>query len=234
MIDAETQYNYGEYFYNVGLIDDAQLDLFTQTQNDMITAIRENRFMDALTYFDTLVNGGFVVHTSYYRNFTGLYDTYNYLLTFEPLSDDYYGLYIVSPDVRKALHVGNLTYNSGSKSQDHLLGDICQSTKKWIETLLDNDYKVLLYNGQVDVIIPYLISLNLFNNLNWKYQSDYLSQSRIIWRVDQSDSEIAGYVKNSHNFYEALVRNAGHMVPEDQPRAAFDLINRFIFGQPFN
>jgi carboxypeptidase C (cathepsin A) len=29
------------------------------------------------------------------------------------------------------------------------------------------------------------------------------------------------------------VRNAGHMVPYDQPKWSFDLINRFTSGKPF-
>lgn len=234
LIDAETQYNYGDYFYNVGLIDEAQKALFVEQENLMIENIQAGDYMDALYNFDTLVNGGFVVHTSFYRNFTGLFDTYNYLLTFGPIDQNYYSLYVVSPSVRKAIHVGNLTYNNGATSQDHLLGDITQSTKSWVETLLDNDYRVLLYSGQVDVIIPYLISLNLINNLNWKYAEDYQIQERVIWKVDENDQEIAGYVKQSHNFYEALVRDAGHMVPYDQSRVGFDLITRFIFNKPFD
>ena len=46
--------------------------------------------------------------------------------------------------------------------------------------------------------------------------------------------ELAGYAKRVGNLTVALVRNAGHMVPHDQPLWAFDLINRFTSGKPFN
>lgn len=36
------------------------------------------------------------------------------------------------------------------------------------------------------------------------------------------------YVRRADNFYDALILNAGHMVPTDQPLAAFQLIDRFI------
>lgn len=43
-----------------------------------------------------------------------------------------------------------------------------------------------------------------------------------------------GYVHQCGNFTEALVRNAGHMVPYDQPENALDLISRFIYNKPFD
>ena len=46
--------------------------------------------------------------------------------------------------------------------------------------------------------------------------------------------ELAGYAKQVGNLTVALVRNAGHMVPHDQPLWAFDLINRFTSGKKFN
>ncbi|RWS24971.1 putative serine carboxypeptidase CPVL-like protein, partial [Leptotrombidium deliense] len=53
---------------------------------------------------------------------------------------------------------------------------------------------------------------------------------RKIWKVDESDKEVAGYVRKVHNFYQVIVRNAGHMVPADQPRVAFAMINSFVDG----
>ena len=43
----------------------------------------------------------------------------------------------------------------------------------------------------------------------------------------QVGSEVGGYVKETPNFVEVLVRGAGHMVPYDQPHRAYDMINRF-------
>ena len=45
--------------------------------------------------------------------------------------------------------------------------------------------------------------------------------------------ELAGYSKKVGNLVQVLVRNAGHMVPYDQPRWAFDMINRFTSGKDF-
>ena len=45
--------------------------------------------------------------------------------------------------------------------------------------------------------------------------------------------QLAGYSKAVQNFTHVLVRNAGHMVPYDQPKWAFDMISRWISGKDF-
>jgi len=65
--------------------------------------------------------------------------------------------------------------------------------------------------------------------LEWSRSDDYRAARRQIWRVNGT---IAGYVKSAGDFSEVLVRNAGHMVPTDQPVWALDLYNKFISGKP--
>ncbi|CAF3483939.1 unnamed protein product [Rotaria socialis] len=56
----------------------------------------------------------------------------------------------------------------------------------------------------------------------------YNHADRIIWKVKEDDQDVAGYLKRAHSFFLAWVRNAGHSVPYEQPRVAFELIDRFI------
>ncbi|KAG8242124.1 hypothetical protein J6590_072258 [Homalodisca vitripennis] len=46
--------------------------------------------------------------------------------------------------------------------------------------------------------------------------------------------ELAGYYKGVHNLYDVLVRDAGHMVPADQPLWAYTLVNSITSGTPDN
>ena len=46
---------------------------------------------------------------------------------------DYYMKYVNSPAVRLAIHVGNLTFNDGVTVEQHLIPDVMQSVKPWIE-----------------------------------------------------------------------------------------------------
>ena len=45
----------------------------------------------------------------------------------------YYPKYVDLSETRSAIHVGNKTYNSGEEVEKHLLGDVMQSVKPWIQ-----------------------------------------------------------------------------------------------------
>ena len=58
-----------------------------------------------------------------------------------PKDFDLFSAYVSLPQVRKSIHVGNLTFNSGEKVEKFLLKDMLQSVKPWLAETMDN-YKV--------------------------------------------------------------------------------------------
>lgn len=104
-----------------------------------------------------------------------------------------------------------------------------QSVAPWISTLLSH-YRVLTYNGQLDIIVAYPLTENYLQNLQFSGADQYKRAERFQWRVG---TDLAGYVKQAGNLTEVLVRNAGHMVPTDQPKWAWDLMSRFTRNKPF-
>ena len=46
-----------------------------------------------------------------------------------------------------------------------------------------------------------------------------------VWRLFDSDPDVAGYVKQAGLVTQAVMRGAGHMVPFDQPERALDLLD---------
>ena len=55
-----------------------------------------------------------------------------------------------------------------------------------------------------------------------------------MWRVAESDEEVAGFVYGARGFTRAVVRSAGHILPFDQPRAGRAMIGSWIKGEaPF-
>ncbi len=109
-----------------------------------------------------------------------------------------------------------------------LMNDVFQSIPSAQLTQLFDNYKVLVYNGLLDIICAESLTLNWIRDLQWSHSSEYKSAEKIIWKVDPSDNEVAGYIKIVDKFILASIRNAGHLVPADQPRAMLDLLNRFI------
>lgn len=159
--------------------------------------------------------------------------------------------------VRRAIHVGNLTFNDGSKVERHLLQDIMKSIKPWLGVLMDNyrvrrpwDHalwlcyfciscsissictnlvrlnfesenislcplsqsfhiwsissytQVLIYSGQLDVIVAAPLTERFLPTINWTGAAEYKTAPRFHWRVQPSDTEVAGYVRQVKEFYQ--------------------------------
>ena len=162
---------------------------------------------------------------------SGLTFVYNYLLQGQPEAFTYYPKFLNLPAVRKMIHVGNLKYDDVSTIvYSNLAKDIPKTVKPWIESLLEAGYQVMIYNGQVDVIIAYPQTETFIANLNWKGRNAYHEIDRKIWKVG---GEVAGYAREVDNFRQVMVRNSGHILPYDQPEWGYDMIQRFIENKSF-
>ncbi|CAN8013299.1 unnamed protein product [Ixodes persulcatus] len=105
------------------------------------------------------------------------------------------------------------------------------SAKPWFLAIV-RKYKVLVYSGQLDIMIAYPLTVNFLSTVEWPETSAFADAPRQIWRTSEL-GDVAGYVRQAGNFTEVLVRNAGHILPYDQPDAAMDMISRFIDGTSF-
>ena len=54
-----------------------------------------------------------------------------------------------------------------------------------------------------------------------------------MWRISDTDPEVAGYVRAGGNLTYAVIRGAGHIVPFDQPRRSLDMITHFVEGRGY-
>jgi cathepsin A (carboxypeptidase C) len=88
--------------------------------------------------------------------------------------------------------------------------------------------RVLIYNGQEDVVVNTAGVLQYLNGLNWGSLPQWKRTKKQIWTIH---GEVAGWVKNYGNLWFALVNGAGHMVPTDQPERAFSLLGHFIYKE---
>jgi len=69
-------------------------------------------------------------------------------------------------------------------------------------TLMMMRIQVMLYSGQLDVIVAVPLTEAMLLTVPWKYQSEYLRVPRHVWRVRPTDVEVAGYVRRVHDFYQ--------------------------------
>lgn len=229
--DPINQYQYADYLYQIGLLDENQRRIFNQTETKGLNYIRTRQWAKAFEVFNRLMDGD-GLNSSLFKNFTGFDNYYNYLFSRAPLSNstNFLGQFIQRPDVRRALHVGNVSFAAESlKVEQYLQEDIYQSVAPWVSQLLSK-YRVLIYTGQLDIIVAFPLTENYLRKLNFTGAEAYKSAKKYHWYVGH---ELAGYVKHAGNLTEVLVRDAGHMVPKDQPLLAFDLITRFTHEKGF-
>ncbi|PRD25404.1 UNVERIFIED_CONTAM: serine carboxypeptidase CPVL [Trichonephila clavipes] len=219
-VDPITQMNYADYFYQLGIIDSKQA-----------LNIKNENYLEAVKLFNNIVaDVPEEANPNYLLQFSGYDYTYFLLDTKTPQDMTYYRDYIRLPEFRKAVHVGNLTFHTSKKVRDYLLKDFMLSVKPQLIEIMNN-YKVLIYNGQLDLTLPYTPMVEFLQSVEWKRSKEYKEAERKIWRLCGTD-EIAGYVHNVGDFYHVLIRSSGHMAPHEQPVYALDLITRFVRDKP--
>jgi vitellogenic carboxypeptidase-like protein len=111
-----------------------------------------------------------------------------------------------------------------------------QSMAWKVAAISNANYSVMIYNGQLDIIVAVPLTMEWVRQMSWIGADELRQAPRQVWKVKETDSDVAGYIQtaNNHRFFLATVRNAGHMVPYDQPRAMLDLLERFLAAQEKN
>ncbi|XP_034951298.1 venom serine carboxypeptidase [Chelonus insularis] len=230
LTDPVNQFLYGDYLYQLGLIDFNGRDQFHVLEEKGRSLINQSKYDEAFEVFNKLLDGDLNSPPTLFQNLTGFNFYFNYLHTKDTNESDWMAEWVQSIDARRAIHVGNISYTmENGKVEEHLKGDITRSQADKVAILAQN-YRVLIYNGQLDIIVAYPLTENYLKHLNWPKANEWQKATRKVWKVK---NEIAGYAKTVGYLTEVLVRNAGHMVPADQPEWALDLITRFTHNKPF-
>lgn len=218
---------YGEFLYQTGMIDELQKEYVIQQTDLGVQLIQQQKWREAFKVFDKLLNGDVDPYPSFFQNATGCTNYFNYMICQEPEDQEYFGPFVTLPLVRRAIHVGNLTFHDGSEVEQHLLEDVMKSIKPWLGVLMEN-YRVLIYSGQLDVIVAAPLTERFLPTVNWTGAAEYKKAPRFHWKVQPSDTEVAGYVRQVGEFCQVIIRGGGHILPYDQPARSFDMIDRFL------
>ncbi|XP_025788396.1 lysosomal protective protein [Puma concolor] len=101
---------------------------------------------------------------------------------------------------------------------------------QYLKLLTTQKYRILLYNGDVDMACNFMGDEWFVDSLNQK-----MEVQRRPWLVDYGDSgeQIAGFVKEFSHIAFLTIKGAGHMVPTDKPQAALTMFSRFLNKQPY-
>ncbi|XP_046573546.1 probable serine carboxypeptidase CPVL [Haliotis rubra] len=222
---------YADYLFNVGLFDENEKQYFQGLIGKVTELVKAKDFKNAMDIFSAAM-----LEKGFFYNATGYIDYENILEVQEPAEMTYFVSYVDHPEVRRAIHVGNLSYTAFSiQVGEFLYTDILDSVRPWFVTLLNSGkYKVLLFNGQLDIIVCLPATEAMLDSMTeWKDQAAYKQATKHIWRVSPTDKDVAGYVRAVGNFTQVTVREAGHIVTFDQPDWTYDMLQRYIEDRPF-
>eukprot|EP01067_Filipodium_phascolosomae_P006689 Filipodium_phascolosomae@DN4993_c0_g1_i1.p1 len=163
--------------------------------------------------------------------------------------------YFGRPDVQRALHTEGRAWISidgwgprnGTTSDPVAFNPVAaalnstymaDATEK-LTNLLQRGMQVLVYSGNMDISsCGTLGTERLLQRLSWPHAKEFHSQPREVWRgVKQKPTgavkpvaheEVFGYVTTFAGLTFVTVINAGHLVPQTQPAAAKDMIDKWI------
>ncbi|XP_056885586.1 lysosomal protective protein isoform X2 [Takifugu flavidus] len=101
--------------------------------------------------------------------------------------------------------------------------------KQYLKLLSALKYRILVYNGDVDMACNFMGDEWFVESLNQQVQVE-----RRPWHYeDEYGQQVGGFVKEFDNIAFITVKGSGHMVPSDKPGAAFAMFSRFIKRQPY-
>ncbi|XP_046409282.1 venom serine carboxypeptidase-like [Ischnura elegans] len=217
MTDPESMIpEYASLIYDVGHIDDSGRGVIQNYQDLCVQAIRSGKWMNAFEHWGAIV--------AKFVKLSGYSFIYNIYYAEDPATGGSVPDFVQREWTRKAMHVGDTMYSYVGAVYTKLEPDIMKSVRPWVEELLNSGLRIMFYNGNFDVSVGYPLSRGMFKKLQFDGADEYRPAKREMWRVG---GDLAGYYKKGGTFMEVMVRNAGHMVPTDQPVWALDLITRF-------
>jgi vitellogenic carboxypeptidase-like protein len=220
---------------NLALATDAEVAVIQDYCDRSVSFIKQGKMTDAFNVWDEMLNGDIYPYPNYFHNITGSNNYDNLDMTNNPPDEGYFSQYLNQPEIRKAIHVGDTCFgcNAGT-CEKHLMGDFHVSLRPELELILKSSgMKVLVYSGQLDIIIASALTERFLPYLEWPSAKAFAAAPKKVWRVEGTDAEVAGFVREVPGFQRVIVRGAGHIVPFDQPRRSLDMITHFVEGSVY-
>ena len=64
--------------------------------------------------------------------------------------------------------------------------------------------QVLIYSGQLDVIVAAPLTERFLPTVNWSRAAEFRKAPRFPWKVQPNDTEVAGYVRQVGEFFQVF------------------------------
>lgn len=142
-----------------------------------------------------------------------------------------------TPSIKKNLGVPeSVTFQSCNMNINQaflLQGDSMHGSAALLPEIIEDGVRVLIYAGEADFMCNYMGNLEWMQNLKTSYLDDFNNGTAETWSVGGKPvGKFRQGGKGFGNVAYVTVREAGHMVPYDQPEAAETMLNRWLANKP--
>jgi len=201
---------------NMGIVDNIEYARLVTIAQNCTNLIREHKFAISGKYCEDMV--GEIYDSPSVGGGVFRYDVRKFSDSFSSITN-VMGGWLNQASVQEALHTTGHTWSQSDETgpvADALLTDFDKSVLPQLAELLDANYKVILYNGQMDgSVCNHIGNAEANMNIPWSGQQGYSTTKQELWRVDKD--RVVGYKRTYKNFAFVVIVNAGHLVPMDQP-----------------
>ncbi|BFZ22339.1 hypothetical protein BsWGS_25378 [Bradybaena similaris] len=210
---------YFTYLYGLGVISKADMVIYQDELNDFFKQY-QNGNLPKVTMLD-------VLHKAVRMQTIKLPSFDNYVNYGEDAPDSKtVQTVMTSHSIRSAVHVGGnrkfWATNWGLLLM--FVREFFVSTISQLGSLMDN-YKVLIYNGDYDVVVSSpMIEAGLMST-PWSKQRQYNESRRIFW---QEGGRLKGFYSQTGQFCRVVVHGAGHQTPYDAPEVTLEMVTHFL------
>ncbi|XP_075991786.1 venom serine carboxypeptidase-like [Anticarsia gemmatalis] len=218
LIDPTMIFNMPLPFYYYGLIERKQADVLKPLIDSFQDDVRANRSVAAKHKSDMILHA--------LKIQSGQLNLFNYLSN--EILDVRFTNFLKSSAVKRALHVGDTKFCAQNVTVHMKLApEFLSTTKPMLEELLDH-YRLLLYCGQLDLMLPCFATSEHYRTWKWSGTEQFLNASRIPYKYE---NRLSGYFKSGGNMTEVLFRGAGHAAARDTPAPVQDLVTKWTHSE---
>ncbi|XP_071734032.1 serine carboxypeptidase-like [Rutidosis leptorrhynchoides] len=230
LTDPAIQYKaYTDYALDMGIIKESQYKLI-----NLIVPVCEAAIKLCGTDGTVSCTAAYVACNSIFISITAIAGNINYYdirkECIGSLCYDFSNMetFLNEKSVREALGVGDIKFVSCSTTVYlAMLVDWMRNSEVGIPGLLEDGIKMLIYAGEYDLICNWLGNWRWVHDMEWSGKEGFNTSSQVPFVVAGSDS---GLLKTYGPLSFLKVYDAGHMVPMDQPRAALEMLKRWMNG----
>lgn len=227
---------YGLFGFSMALLDNTEKEKVEGlTMEFYYNAVKANKLLKeagldaALPFFDA---AGTALNTilDFIPSVAGNFNVYNFR-TFGDYNFTNIEVYVNSSAVKEAWGVpADMNYSTSSQ----VVYDALSRWDMWVSYADDVAYvldyiKVLLYNGQDDMLVNTAGALEWIGKLQWPGKDEFYNAEHQNWVLNDNKTH-AGYAQSARSLTFVLVNKAGHLAPMDQPEATTEMVRRFIEG----